>query len=229
MIEDDPLTVERLCALLALRSGVRIAAVVSTLHDAFLWLGTHRVDVVLVDLGLPDGSGLDAIRFAAARHPSCDVLVISVFGDAAHVVAAIEAGATGYLLKDDSLEHLGEHLEHLQLGGSPLSPRIARLLIRRQAALAATPARSPGHAVPAAPAADQAPGAAPLSERELEVLTGIAKGFSYGEVAQTLGISPNTVRTHVRRIYEKLAVNSGTEAVYEYNRWRASRGRPPLC
>jgi DNA-binding NarL/FixJ family response regulator len=228
LIEDDPLTVERLCALLALDPDVRLAAIVSTLHDALEWLGRHSADVVLVDLGLPDGSGLDAIRFAAARYPRCDILVISVFGDADHVVAAVEAGATGYLLKDGSLEHLGEHLAHLRLGGSPLSPRIARLLIRRQAGLAATPACGWRNEVASRPTRAPAAGCAPLSVRELDVLTGIAKGFSYGEVAQALGISPNTVRTHVRRIYEKLAVNSGAEAVYEYNQWQAARGRPPL-
>lgn len=216
LVEDDAATRSRLQHLLSGRPDARVAAACSTLRDALDWLARHRPDVVLVDLGLPDGSGLEVIRYAAARHPGCDILVITVFGDAAHVVAAIEAGATGYLLKDSSLDHINEHLRYLRLGGSPLSPRVARLLIRRRSV--------------AAPHGDPAPAEGqPLSDRELEVLTGIAKGFSYSEVADALAISANTVRTHVRRIYEKLAVNSGSEAVYEYNRWRAARGHPPLC
>jgi DNA-binding NarL/FixJ family response regulator len=218
LVEDDAATCARLRHLLSGRTDVRIAATCTTVREAIEWLNGHSPDVVLVDLGLPDGSGLDVIRHATARCPGCDVLVITVFGDAAHVVAAIEAGATGYLLKDSSLDHIDEHLRYLRLGGSPLSPRVARLLIRRRApAPSAQEHDRHGRSGPA------------LSERELEVLTGIAKGFSYTEVSEALSISTNTVRTHVRRIYEKLAVNSGSEAVYEYNRWRAARGHPPLC
>lgn len=220
LIEDEPATRARLERLLAARGDARVAGVCASCSEAMAWLGEHRPDIMLVDLGLPDGSGLDLIRHASAQHPGCDILVITVFGDAAHVVAAIEAGATGYLLKDCSLEHINEHLNYLRLGGSPLSPRVARLLIRRQAGSAASP--QTGEPPPAAAKGQ-------LSERELEVLTGIAKGFSYAEVAEALSISANTVRTHVRRIYDKLAVNSGSEAVYEYNQWRAAQGHPPLC
>ena len=222
LVEDDVMTQARLHELLVGRDDVRVAATCATVQDAKRWLQSHRPDIVLVDLGLPDGSGLEVIRFAAAHHPGCDILVITVFGDAAHVVEAIESGATGYLLKDSSLEHIGEHLRYLRLGGSPLSPRVAKLLIRRQAASIRSPSVD-------AEAASAGQGAGPISDRELEVLTGIAKGFSYSEVAQALSISANTVRTHVRSLYGKLAVNSGSEAVYEYNQWRTRHGHPPLC
>jgi DNA-binding NarL/FixJ family response regulator len=219
LVEDDAMTRQRLRELLAGRADARIAGSCASVREATQWLELHRPDIVLVDLGLPDGSGLEVIRCAARRHPGCDILVITVFGDAAHVVDAIEAGATGYLLKDSSLEHIGEHLSYLRLGGSPLSPRVAKLLIRRQAAAASAP-------VGAAAATEPVPG--PISDRELEVLIGIAKGFSYVEVATALAISANTVRTHVRSLYGKLAVNSGSEAVYEYNQWRLTHGQPPL-
>lgn len=219
LVEDDVSTREWLAGLLG--GEAVLAHACGTVADALSWLRSDRpADIVLTDLGLPDGSGLDVIR-AAARRPGCEVLVLSIFGDEANVLAAIDAGASGYLLKDGSLDSIREHLACLKSGGSPLSPRIARTLIRRTRGPAAASA-SPQSAAPG--------GEAPplLSDRELDVLTGIGKGFSYAEVAETLKITTNTVRTHVRRIYEKLAVNSRTEALYEYNRRMAEQGRPPI-
>ena len=140
--------------------------------------------------------------------------MLSIFGDERNVLAAIDAGASGYILKDGNLDAIRDHLDCLRTGGAPLSPRIARTLIRR------TRKDCGPVAAPQAPAL--------LSERELEVLTGIGKGFSYAEVADALKITTNTVRTHVRKIYEKLAVNSRMEAVYEYNRRMAQQGLPPI-
>lgn len=219
LVEDDVPTRDWLAGLL--QSGqagpLALACACGTVAEALAWLdGGCAADIVLTDLGLPDGSGLAVIAAAARR--GAEVLVLSIFGDEAHVLAAIDAGASGYLLKDGSLDAMREHLQCLKSGGSPLSPRIARTLIRRTRSLSPTAA---------APAPDD--GAAPLlSERELDVLTGIGKGFSYAEVADTLRITTNTVRTHVRRIYDKLAVNSRTEALYEYNRRMAEQGRPPI-
>lgn len=211
IVEDDPATLGWLLAELSALPGVQASGCASV-AEARRWLDAQVPHIVLTDLGLPDGSGIEVIGHALRLHPQCEVLVISIFGDDTHVVAAIEAGASGYLLKDSSLSQLGEQLKHLRDGGSPLSPQIARTLIRRQRP---QPARS-----------DAAHDA--LTERELEVLTFIAKGFSYQEGAQMLGVSTNTVRTHVKRIYQKLAVNSRTEAVYEYNLRQSSRGLPPL-
>jgi DNA-binding NarL/FixJ family response regulator len=211
VVEDDPATLGWLLAELAAVPGVAASGCASV-AEAQCWLQAHTPHIVLTDLGLPDGSGIEVIGQALALHPRCEVLVISIFGDDTHVVSAIEAGASGYLLKDSSLEHLGEQLQHLRDGGSPLSPQIARTLIRRQ--------------WPQPERADA--GGATLTERELQVLTFIAKGFSYQEGAAMLGVSTNTVRTHVKRIYQKLAVNSRTEAVYEYNLRQNARGLPPL-
>lgn len=214
LVEDDGPTREWLVAALADCPQVRLEHSCTCVAEARAWLAAHPVDIVLTDLGLPDGSGLEVIR-AAALDPRCEILVLSIFGDEANVLAAIDAGASGYLLKDGSLDSLREHLDCLKSGGSPLSPRIARTLIRRT---------RDG----AAPAAVDGSATSPLSQRELDVLTGIGKGFSYAEVAAALGITTNTVRTHVRRIYDKLTVNSRTEALYEYNRRMAEQGRPPL-
>ncbi|MCI1190852.1 response regulator transcription factor [Calidifontimicrobium sp. SYSU G02091] len=213
LVEDDVPTRGWLTELLRATPGVASVHACATVAEARDWLATRTPDVVLTDLGLPDGSGLEVIRLAA-RHPRCEVLVLSIFGDEAHVLAAIDAGATGYLVKDGSLDAIQDHLQCLRSGGSPLSPSIARTLIRRTRA----------------PRDEVAPdvGEPLLSQRELDVLTGVGKGFSYQEVAQMLGMSTNTVRTHVRNLYRKLAVNSRAEALYEYNRRMVQTGRPPI-
>jgi DNA-binding NarL/FixJ family response regulator len=128
-------------------------------------------------------------------------MVITVFGDERHVVAAIEAGALGYLLKDGSAEYVGRSILALVAGGSPVSPAIARHLLRRFGS----------------PAAGVAGGDAPprLTERESETLRLIMKGFSYAEAASVMGVAESTVTSHVRSIYRKLEVHSRSEAVYE--------------
>ena len=156
-------------------------------------------DVLLVDLDLPDGSGLDLIRHVAERSDTCDIMVITVFGDERHVIESIEAGASGYLLKDSLPEDFVAQIRVLHAGGSPISPVIARQLLARFVT----------------PAAPKAPDVPELSEREHSVLSLVTKGFSYQEIAGLLRVSPHTVLTYVKRIYRKLQVGSKTEAVYE--------------
>lgn len=215
IVEDDEAT--RRWLLLQLRSQSHQVHACVNVAEALAWLSAHQPDIVLTDLGLPDGSGIDVIRHAVQRHPRCEVLVISIFGDEGHVVSAIEAGASGYLLKDLRTDTLGEQLQHLREGGSPLSPQIARTLVKRQRSHAVTP---PASQIPADGMA--------LTAREHELLGLIAKGFSYQESAELLTVSTNTVRTYIKRIYQKLAVNSRAEAVYEYNQRQTQLGLPPL-
>lgn len=216
LVEDDEATRHWLLAQLASqRADVHACANVS---EAMAWLDQQAADIVLTDLGLPDGSGIDVIRHALRRHPRCEVLVISIFGDESHVVSAIEAGASGYLLKDLSTDSLGEQLQHLKEGGSPLSPQIARTLVKRQRQMAPAPETS--HATHTDSMA--------LTSREQELLALIAKGFSYQESADLLSVSTNTVRTYIKRIYQKLSVNSRAEAVYEFNQRQAQLGLSPL-
>jgi DNA-binding NarL/FixJ family response regulator len=127
-------------------------------------------------------------------------MVITVFGDEQHVVAAIEAGATGYILKDGSSQYIADSILELVHGGAPISPAIARHLLRRFRELS-PPVRAP-----------DAPG---LTGREQEVLGLLVKGFTFAEIGDLLGISAHTVTTHVKHIYAQLAVRSRAEAVYE--------------
>jgi len=159
-----------------------------------------RPSVLLVDLQLPDGSGIDLIRAAARQEPPCDVMVVTVFGDERNVLQSIEAGATGYLLKDVPADELVQQIRVLRAGGSPISPIIARQLLTRFA--------------PPEAEVD------PLSAQEVRVLTLTAKGHTYDEIAVLMQISRHTVQTYVKRIYRKLQVNSKLGAVSEGRRLR---------
>lgn len=224
LVEDDPDTHAWLREALLASGMTSDVASCHTVAEALDWLQHHPTQLVLTDLGLPDGSGLQVIRAAVARHPGCEVLVLTIFGDEANVLAALDAGAGGYLLKDGQADNLREHLQCLREGGSPLSPSIARTLINRHR----QQTRSGTTSLPTQPSMPQPVGPR-LTERELDVLTGVAKGFTYAEVAQSLGLTTNTVRTHIRSLYDKLSVNSRGEALYEYNRQRLAAGLPPLC
>jgi DNA-binding NarL/FixJ family response regulator len=221
LVEDDPAFLARFCAIVAGAPELRLMAAVGDLASARRLLADaapgSAPDVLLTDLGLPDGSGIDLIREVSARHPATDIMVISVFGDEQHVVASIEAGATGYVLKDSLPDEFVALIRELRAGGSPISPLIARKLLRtfRAGRPAAPP---PAGTTPPAPDAATAAAEAGLTPREAEVLGLVAKGFGFAEVARLLEMSPHTVTAHVKRIYQKLAVHSRGEAVYEATR-----------
>jgi DNA-binding NarL/FixJ family response regulator len=196
VVEDDPRFRTAFTAAIAGSRDLELLAQAASLGEAFTLLSGSAPDVLLVDLGLPDGSGVDLIRAARVAWPTTDIMVSSVFGDESHVLRSIEAGAVGYLLKDSEPERIVEQIRSLRSGGSPISPLIARQVLARL------------HA-PSTPAETS------LSVRETEVLSYITKGFSYDEIVRLLQISRPTVLTYVRRIYAKLQVNSKTEAVYE--------------
>jgi DNA-binding NarL/FixJ family response regulator len=202
LVEDDDATRERLARAVELFPGLRLVAVASSCREAREQLERVRPAVLLVDLGLPDGSGIDVIREAKRRHSGIEVMVITVFGDDRHVVSAIEAGATGYVLKDGSDEYIGQSILEIVRGGSPISPAIARNLLRRFRE----------QPVPYASVDAELPG---LTDREQEVLRLLMKGFTFQEIGNLLGISAHTVTSHVKHIYEKLEVRSRAEAVYE--------------
>jgi DNA-binding NarL/FixJ family response regulator len=203
LVEDDEPTRARLAEAIAAHSELEVQAAVGTCAEARAVLDAKPPpDVLLTDLGLPDGSGVDLIRHVRDHGATTQAMVITVFGDEKHVLAAIEAGAMGYLLKDGSAEYIGRSILELIAGGSPISPPIARSILRRFRTEAATPAR---------PEADTPR----LTEREGEVLTLIVKGFSYAESARLMGVQESTVTSHVRSIYRKLEVHSRGEAVYE--------------
>jgi DNA-binding NarL/FixJ family response regulator len=167
------------------------------------FLDQHSLDVLLVDLELPDGSGLSLIKKTTLLYPSADVMVITVFGDESNVFKALENGASGYLLKDSLPEDFMGVVRLLRAGGAPINPIIARQIVKRfqsPCAIAASPN-----------------GASKLTEREIEILNLIARGFSTSEVAALLVLSAHTVVAHIKKVYRKLRVNSRSEALFEAN------------
>jgi DNA-binding NarL/FixJ family response regulator len=206
LVEDDVETRARLAASIRAQDSLQLVAEYATGAEALAGLQSGAPDVLLVDLGLPDISGLEVVRFAAGRYPQCDILIISIFGDEANVLAALEAGARGYLLKGSLQHDIAFDIQDIRNGGSPLSPVIARQMLKRLQA----------HEAPAKNA--EAEEETTLTARETEILNTISRGFSYAETAQMLGISVGTVHTFLKRIYRKLAVHSKTEAVFEASR-----------
>lgn len=209
LVEDDVNFQNALMAAIQTAPDMALSGVASTRAQGLQMLQQVRADVLLVDLGLPDGSGIDVIRAAQMQWPGCNVMVSTTLGDEAHVMQSIEAGASGYLLKDSTPDRMVAEIRNLHAGGSPISPLIARRILMR---FQATP-----HPASGAPLERREPGKprAVLSERETEVLGYITKGFTSQEIAALLAVSFHTVQTYVRRIYAKLEVNSKTEAVYE--------------
>jgi len=205
LVEDDRDTRARLAASIKAQPSLALVAEYANGTEALAGLESEAPDVLLVDLGLPDVSGLEVARFVAGRHPDCDILVISIFGDEANVLAALEAGARGYLLKGSLQHDIAFDIQDIRNGGSPLSPIIARQVLKRL--------RAPDDA-----SARKIEDETTLTAREGEILNAISRGFSYAETAQMLGISVGTVHTFLKRIYRKLAVHSKTEAVFEANR-----------
>ncbi|HLT26352.1 MAG TPA: response regulator transcription factor [Zeimonas sp.] len=216
IVEDEPEFLRRFSDAVIADPGLQLLGAVATGAAALALLDAQPPDVMLVDLGLPDLDGVEVIRHAARRCPECDVLVVTMFGDDEHVVASIEAGATGYLLKDASSERVAAAIHELRAGGAPISPSIARRVLARFR-IGAAPSSSASSA-PASSAASSraaAPVESPLTPRETEILRMVAKGLSFETVGEVIGISPHTVVTHVKKIYRKLAVHSRGEAVYE--------------
>ncbi|MDB5900124.1 MAG: DNA-binding response regulator [Ramlibacter sp.] len=217
IVEDDAEMRDFFAASIAASSELAVAGSVATLRAAkeLLERPGARFDVVLTDLGLPDGSGLDVIRLARCLHPACDVMVISMFGDEDNVVASIEAGALGYIHKDSSPEDIAVSILQMKAGASPISPMIARRVLSHYVRLneQKTGAQAAGQGRPL-PEADSPA----LTNREQNALELIARGFSYSEIARLEGISVHTVQSHIKNLYRKLSVNSKNEAVYEATR-----------
>jgi DNA-binding NarL/FixJ family response regulator len=211
IVEDEPEFLRRFTEGVMGDPSLRLIAAVASGRAALAMLEAEAPDVMLVDLGLPDIDGTELIRQAVRRHPGCDCIVVTLFADDAHVMASLEAGATGYLLKDASNERITAAVHEVRAGGAPISPSIARRVLSRFRQAPAAPLPSTGKPQAAA----EAPAAPLLSERETQILQLVAKGFSFDTVAEVLTISPHTVVTHVKKIYRKLAVHSRGEAVYE--------------
>lgn len=196
VIEDDTHT--RLHLESAVKNHARLKLIGSAANcaDARILL-QEKPDIALIDLELPDGNGTDLIRQFFLPDEGTDFVVMTIFGDDQHVIPALEAGASGYLLKENSDQEIGAMISMLLAGGSPISPVIARKLLKRF------------HHKPEYKLQN------PLTKRELDVLTLMSKGFNYNETASMLSISYHTTIGYVKNIYKKLAVHSRSEAVFE--------------
>lgn len=208
LVEDDLDFQSALTAAIETAPDMRLLSVASTRSQGLRMLEQAPAHVLLVDLGLPDGSGIDVVRVAHVQWPECNIMVSTTFGDETHVMQSIEAGASGYLLKDSSPDAMVLEIRSLHAGGSPISPMIARQLLMRFR----PPANSATEFVVRRDADKQRTA---LSAREREVLEFITKGFTSKEIAALMFVSHHTVLTYVRRVYAKLKVNSRAEAIFE--------------
>lgn len=200
IVEDDADVRARFVHAVRMHPRLALIFAASNCEEAIAMASARSVNVLLVDLGLPDGDGREVIRWLVTHQPHVLSMVVTVFGDEHHVVTSLEAGAVGYLLKDTPVEELGQRVLELFEGGSPISPAVARSVIRRFASL---------------PRSTDPEGSTLLSPRELEVLRLIEKGLTYEEAAHALDVTWHTVTGYLRRVYRKLEVNSRSQAVFE--------------
>jgi DNA-binding NarL/FixJ family response regulator len=196
IVEDQKHTREGLATLIQGTPGYRIVGKFASMEEALIKLDWDPPEVVLVDIGLPGMSGIEGVRRLKARWPTLLILMLTVYADNEHIFEAICAGACGYLLKDTPPPKLLDAIRELREGGAPMSPEIARQVVMMFQKV--VPSKNEEH---------------PLSARELEVLKLLADGHSYKTAADALSISPDTIRFHIRNIYEKLHVHSKSEAV----------------
>jgi DNA-binding NarL/FixJ family response regulator len=196
IVEDDASFRSSFVAAVEAAEDMVLHAAAENVAQAMALLAGAPADILVVDLGLPDGSGIEVIRAAHGAWPECGIMVSTTFADDRHVIPSIEAGAAGYLLKDSSASRMADDIRTLHSGGSPISPRIARKILLRF-----RPVEAPAQPL--------------LSPREKQALELITKGFSYDEIAELMGVTRNTVMTFVRRIYQKLEVSSKAEAIFE--------------
>jgi DNA-binding NarL/FixJ family response regulator len=208
VVEDDAVTRKALCLAIESEPALRLLAAFDSVKPALAWLEIQSPDVLMTDLGLPDGTGIEVIRTCVSRYPHVDIMVVTMSDDEANVLACIEAGASGYVLKDAGKTNIARAVLDLRTGGAPMSPAIARMVLAKvrdgKKPNAATTVRNAG--------------STSLTKREAAILDLIAQGDSYGEVAKVLSVSVGTVQTHIKNIYSKLAVHSRGEAVFEAHR-----------
>jgi DNA-binding NarL/FixJ family response regulator len=173
-------------------------------HDALAQVSAQKFELALIDLGLPDGSGVDVVTALRESQAEALSVIVTIHDDDDHLFPALQAGAYGYILKEQSRELITEQLQRISQGEPPLSPSIARKVIAYFAAQAKPQANALPHVQ--------------LTERESEVLLRVAKGFTLPEIGVQLGLSRHTIADYVKQIYRKLNVSSRAEAALEAQR-----------
>jgi DNA-binding NarL/FixJ family response regulator len=196
IVEDQKTTRDGLARLVERTPGYHLTGAFGSMEEALPALASAPVDVVFSDIGLPGMSGIAGVRQIKVDSPATQILILTVYDDNDHVFEAVCAGASGYLVKDTPPERLREAMRELSAGGAPMSPEIAHKVLSMFQRLA-PPREEPVR----------------LSPRELELLRLLADGHSYKTAASELALSMDTIRFHIRNIYDKLHVHSKSEAV----------------
>lgn len=200
LVEPDDYRLRRHTLELLHDTEFHLIAAVNSRRTAVPIIQREKIDLAVVNVRLPDGSGAEITREILRRNPQAHVLIATDVSEENTVMQAVEAGADGYLLFDDNTPSIAASLKVMQSGGSPVSPLIARSVLR---ALhnRSTPERETAGGL--------------LSRRELDILQLLAKGLAFAAIGEVLAISEHTVTTHVKKLYKKLNVHSRGEAVYE--------------
>ncbi len=200
LVEDNQPLAEELQALFDSQPDMEVLDVFPSAEAALQGLPSRTPDLLVVDIRLPGMNGVELIEALKPRFCELPILVLTMYDESDLIFDALKAGASGYLLKRTAGDELCEAVRQIRRGGAPMSPSIARKVVRSFQAPPSLPD----------------PDAAKLSPREEEILELLANGALYKEIAGSLGISLDTVRTHLRRIYEKFHVHSRTEAVVRF-------------
>lgn len=198
ILEDNIEFSDHLAAIIAANDDLALAFRTATVSDALAAFAVDQPDLLLVDMQLPDGSGLDLVA-VAAKHATCRIMMLTVLADRDSVLTAFERGAHSYLLKDTPADQIRQNISAVMTGESPVSPAAATHILdlfRRPSGRTLDQTTLP-------------------TERERDVLQMVSKGLSYAETAKALDLSVHTVGDHLKSIYRKLAVNSKSEAIFE--------------
>jgi len=199
VVEDQKEIREGLTYLINSSDGYKCAGAFANAEDALQSIPQLNAHVALLDINLPEMDGIACVRQLKPRVPSLQIIMLTVYEDTDRIFEALTAGASGYLLKRTPPAKIMESIADVHRGGSPMSSEIARKVVQSFQ----KPNSSPNET-------DQ------LTAREKEILTHLAKGFTYKEIGDEMFISDETVRSHLRRIYEKLHVHSRTAAVVKF-------------
>jgi DNA-binding NarL/FixJ family response regulator len=199
IVEDNDKIREGLAVIIDGSEGYECSAAYESAEEALRHLPAYKPDVVLMDIQLPKMSGIQCLEKLKVQNPDIQVMMLTVYEDDEKIFKSILAGASGYILKRTPPAELLEAIRELHEGGSPMSDQIARKVVQAFQELGKSSKETEN-----------------LSDREMEILSYLAKGYHDKEIADKLFLSIKTVRTHLRNIYKKLHVRSRTEAVLKY-------------
>ena len=199
LVEDDEGIRASLGDILGRSKTCHLVCSCADAESALTTLAQHQPEVVLMDINLPGMNGIECVRQLKKRLPAAQVIMLTVYGDNERLFCSLMAGASGYLLKSTPSAKLLEAIQDVRAGGSPMTPQIARRVVQYFRTISQ-------------PASELDL----LTPREKQLLDQLSQGFLYKEIVANLGMSLDTVRTHIRNIYEKLHVHSRTEAVVKY-------------